>query len=261
VKAHAVVPAHVGAERLAGWVPCHDVRDAEGRLLARKGEVLSVGAARRLAEAETGEVHLIELEPGDLHEDPAGERLAVAVSGPGVRIRDSSGGQWALVAETRGLVRVRVDALAAVNALEGISVYTLYDRQAVDAGEVVAKAKVTPLVIAEAVVREAEARCAAARGLVAVAAFRPLQVAAVAPASLEEKARRRFESALREKLAWFGASLGSLAFVDDDPAELAGAAPGPAAREAFAHGGPLGLDMASRFPPYRADQARGALPE
>lgn len=224
MKAHAVVPADVGVDRLVGWVLCHDVRGGDGKLAVRKGEIVDTASARRLvalAGAGRDEVHLLEMEPGDLHEDVAGERLAAAAAGPGLRIRDSSGGQWALVAVSRGLVRVGVDALAAVNGLEGISVYTLYDGQVVDAGEVVAKAKVTPLVIPEGVVREAEARAGAAGGLVTVRAFRPLRVAAVAPASLEPKARARFEAALREKLAWFGAMLADLAFVEADGTELA----------------------------------------
>lgn len=347
MKAHALVPAAVGAERLVGWVLCHDVPDAAGKTALRKGQLLDAASARRLVEVATGEVHLIELEPGDLHEDPAGQRLAAAAAGPAVRVRDAAAGQWALVAERRGLLRVRVEALAAVNALEGISVYSLYDGQVVDAGEVVARAKVTPLVIPEAVVREAEGRARAAGGLVSVRPFRALAVAAVAPASLEPRVRARFEAALREKLAWFGATLGHLAFVEADGGELAGAveaglaggarlviaaganaldpldplfaalerlggrlvrkgvpahpgsllwlafvgeAPvlgmpscgmfsqatlfdlvlprllagepvGPTELAAFGHGGLLNRDMAFRFPPYRAGQDRGALPE
>jgi hypothetical protein len=346
VKAHAVVPREAGAERLVGRVLCHDVRDGAGKVALRKGRVLDAASARRLVEVAAGDVHVIEMEPGDLHEDPAGERLALAARGPGVKVRDAAGGQWSLVAEGRGLLEVRTGALAAVNALDGLSVYTLYDAQVVDAGEVLARAKVTPLVIAEAVVREAEAR-AAAGGLVAVRSFRPLAVAAVAPASLDARARERFAAALREKLAWFGAGLTRLDYVDADagalaramaagvadraellvaaganaldpldpvfaalerlggrvvrrgvpahpgsllwlaalgsiplvgmpscgmfsqatmfdlvlPRILAGRPVGAAELAAFGHGGLLNRDMAFRFPPYRAGQERGALPE
>ena len=347
MKAHAVVPAQVGPERLVGWVVCHDVHDAAGRFGIRKGTVLNAEDARRLVELGSHEVHLIEMEGGDVHEDPAGERLAAAVASDGVRVRDSSGGQWALTALHRGLLAVRVEALAAVNALEGVSVYTLYDRQVVDAGEVVARAKVTPLVIPEAVLAETERRCRAAGRLVAVRPFQALTVAAVAPASLAPRARTRFEAALREKLGWFGAGLGRLDFVEADagalaraigdgvaagarlvvaaganaldpldpvftalehlgarlvrrgvpahpgsllwmaslgevpilgmpscgmfsqatlfdlilPRLLAGQPVGPRELAAFGHGGLLGHDMAFRFPPYRAGQDRGALPE
>lgn len=347
MKAHAVVPAHVGSERLIGWVLCHDVRDTAGKLALRKGEILDAAGAARLVATARGEVHLIEMEAGDLHEDPAGRRLATAVAGPGVRVRDAAAGQWAITAQSRGLLKIGVEALAAVNALEGVSVYTLYDGQVVDAGEVVARAKVTPLVLPEAIVREAETRSRAASGLVAVRPFRSLAVAALAPAGLESRVRARFEAALREKLGWFGARLARLVFVDEDaagvaraleesrehgaelivvaganaldpldpvftalerlrarivrrgvpahpgsllwladagdlpilgmpscgmfsqatlfdlilPRLLAGEAVGPAELAAFGHGGLLNREMAFRFPPYRAGQDRGALPE
>jgi molybdopterin biosynthesis enzyme len=341
------VPSEVGAGRLVGLVPAHDVRDGEGRVVVRKGTVLDAGAAGRLAALGGREVHLIEPEPGDVHEDPAGSRLAAAAAGEGVEVGEAAGGQRALRAGRRGLLRVDAAALAAVNAVEGVSVYTLYDGQVVDAGEVVGRAKITPLLIAEATVAEAERRARAARGLLAVRAFRPAAVAAVAPATLPPKVRARFEAALREKLDWFGARLVHLAFLPPEapalaeglraalaggaevlvvgganaldpvdpvflaldlidarvvrrgvpahpgsllwlarsgatpivgmpscgmfsqatlldlilPRLLAGETVGAAELAALGHGGLLGREMAFRFPPYRAGQDRGALPE
>jgi hypothetical protein len=220
VKAHALVPADSSAERFVGWVLAHDVRDPAGALIGKKGERLDAAGAARLVAGSRAEVHLLEMEPGDLHEDPAGERVARAAAGAGVTVRDSAGGQWALVAGHRGILRVAVPALAAVNGLEGMSVYTLYDGQVVDAGEVVARAKVTPLVVAEAVVREAEARLRPVGGCVAVRAFEPLPVGAVAPASLAPRPRARFEAVLREKLDWFGAPLARLAYAESDAGAL-----------------------------------------
>ena len=212
MKAHALVPRDSAAERLVGWVLAHDVRDAEGALLGRKGDRLDAASAARLVAGSASEVHLIEMEAGDLHEDPAGERVARAVAGRGVTVRDSATGQWAIRAEHRGLLRVAIDDLAAVNGLEGVSVYTLFDGQVVDAGEVVGRAKVTPLVIAGSVVGEAEERLRQSGGCVVVRPFEARPVSAVAPGSLVPRVRARFEAVLREKLDWFGAPLTSLAY-------------------------------------------------
>jgi hypothetical protein len=135
-------------------------------------------------------------------------------------VRDSASGQWAIVSAHRGILRVAITPLAGVNGLEGASVYTLFDGQVVDAGEVVARAKVTPLVISEAVVREVEGRAREAGGCVAVRQFEPLPVAAVAPASLGSRPRARFEAVLREKLEWFGAPLVRLEYAESEPAAL-----------------------------------------
>ena len=214
-----------------GLVLAHDVRDGEGRVVAEKGQVLDLAAAARLVAADRHEAHLIEPEPGDLHEEEAGSRLARAVAGAGVEVRAATGGQWSLAASTRGLLQVQVEGLTEVNALEGISVYTLYDGQVVDGREVVARAKVTPLVIAGAIVEEAEKRARAAGGLIAVRPFRASTIVALAPATLLPRARTRFEAALREKVDWFGSRLGRLAFVPAEVEALAGAL-----REALAAG-------------------------
>jgi hypothetical protein len=220
VKAHALVPTDSSAERLVGWVLAHDVRDAAGALLGRKGDCLDAAGAARLVAGSREEIHLLEMEPGDLHEDPAGERVARAVAGAGVTVRDSASGQWAIVAGERGILRVAIASLAAVNGLEGASVYTLFDGQVVDGGEVVARAKVTPLVIAEAVVREVEERARPVGGCVAVRSFERRPVGAVAPANLAPRARARFEAVLREKLEWFGAPLVRLAYAEAEAAAL-----------------------------------------
>ena len=226
MKAHSLVPSDTSAERLVGWVPAHDVRDASGTILVRKGERLDTASAARLVASARSEVHLIELEPGDLHEDPAGERVARAVAGAGVSVRDAAIGQWAIVSGHRGILRVTTSTLSAANRLDGVSVYTLFDGQVVDADEVVARAKVTPLVIAESVVREAEALAARAGGCIAVRGFEPTPVGAVVPATLTPRARARFESVLREKLEWFGAPLVRLSYPEADSATFGEAVEG-----------------------------------
>lgn len=207
MKAIALRRQDATAEQLAGRVLCHDVRDGEGRVVGAKGAVVDAALAAALLAASWEELHLLAPEAGDLHEEAAGRRLAAAVVGEGVEVRGYTGGQWTLAATRRGLLDVRRPALAAVNAQEGISVFTLFHRQPVEAGETVARCKVTPLVIAEAVVRAVEDRARAAEGLVAVRAFRPTTIGAVARESLDARQRGRFAEALDRKVAWFGSRL------------------------------------------------------
>jgi molybdopterin biosynthesis enzyme len=129
------------------------------------------------------------------------------VAGDGVAVRGYTGGQWTLVATRRGLLRIRTGALTDVNAQEGMSVFTLFDGQPVEPGEAVAKAKVTPLAIAETVVRTVETLAAAAGGVVLVAGFRPSTIGAIARESLDARQRARFESALKQKIDWLGGRL------------------------------------------------------
>ncbi|HEY3190850.1 MAG TPA: hypothetical protein VGJ70_25385, partial [Solirubrobacteraceae bacterium] len=208
-------------EALTGTVLCHDVRDGAGKIVRAKGATLAASDAAAVLEAPWEEIHVLALDAGDLHEEEAGARLASAVVGDGAEVKGYTGGQWALAATRRGLFRVDVDALAEVNAHGPISVFTLFDGQPVEPGEVVARAKVTPLVIAETTLLAIEARARRVRGIVGVKAFRPLTVGVVARERLDDKQRARFETALRQKIDWAGGSLLPVRYAGVSPQAVA----------------------------------------
>jgi hypothetical protein len=221
VKTHLVSRKDVSQEILLGRVICSDVRDGDGKIAIRKGEILDARHVVMLTALPWVQLSLIEIEPGDLHEAPAGERLARAVVGRGVKVAGFIGGQWALISTTRGLLSVNVDALQRVNSIEAMSVYTLFDGQPVDGGETVAKAKITPLVTRERDVAEAERLCRESKGLVAVTPFQRHVISAVARENLDDRARERFQKALSEKIGWFGSTLAGIRFAPNDPEVVA----------------------------------------
>src|SRR6266852_5419280 len=160
--------------------------DIEGRVLVhdlgpdlRKGTVLSPEHLERVR--RSGEVHIIELEPGDLHEDVAAMRLAAALSAPNLEPQPPIQSQARLIASLRGLVRVRAEAVDAINALGYMSVFTLMDGQAVAKGEEVAGFKVTPVAVPGRLIEAAE--------------------------RIKPKARELFRGAVTSKLGWYGADL------------------------------------------------------
>ncbi|OLC30167.1 MAG: hypothetical protein AUH81_20730 [Candidatus Rokubacteria bacterium 13_1_40CM_4_69_5] len=208
-------------ETLTGTVLCHDVRDAAGKIVGSKGARLDAASASAVLAAPWDEVHLLAMEPGDLHEEEAGGRLARAVIGEGVEVKGYTGGQWTLAATRRGLLSIPRAALVAVNVQEGVSVFTLFDGQPVEPGETVGKAKVTPLVIAEQTIVSVERTARAARGLLAVKSFRPMTVGAVARENLDAKQRARFESALKQKIDWFGGRLPPIRYAGSSPRAVA----------------------------------------
>lgn len=186
--------------------------DIEGRVLVhdlgpdlRKGTVLEAGHLERLR--QLGEIHVVELEPGDVHEDAAARRLAAALAGPGLEGTPPVQSQSRLIALRRGLVRVRGDGVDAVNALGFISIFTLMDGQAVAEGEEVAGCKVTPVAVPGALLEKAEQLCRDQGPLVEVLEFRPLKTFVVATERLKPRARELFRSAVTAKLGWYGAEV------------------------------------------------------
>lgn len=197
---------------LRNTVVTQDVRIGDTRL--RKGHRLSEGDAALLTALDRP-VHAIVLDAGDIHEDDAGARLAAAVAGPGVDIQGPKFSRYNLIARSKGLLRVDADTLLALNRLPGIAVFTLADRSPVVPGQITAGIKVTPVAIADDVLREAEAIAAAAGPIVQVAPFQPLQVAVIITEQPDWKAREAFQSAVTKKIGWYGGAV--MGFSDLEP--------------------------------------------
>jgi hypothetical protein len=195
---------------LVGRVLCHELRGDDGRVALAKGRILDDEDAHRALELSWSELHLLALADGDVHEDAAGDRIARLVAGDGIAVRPPSGGHWPLASTRRGLLRVDAARLARLNELEGPCVYSLYDGQVVEAGEVVARAKIIPFAVGARTMADVESVCADGGGAVAVRAFEPRRIGAVVHQSLGDRAVSRFRDAVAEKIAWFGSSLGTL---------------------------------------------------
>ena len=202
--------------------------DIEGRVLVhdlgpdlRKGTVLSLEHLERVR--QSGEVHVVELGPGDLHEDVAAKRLAAALSGPNLEAQPPVKSQSRLIAKRRGLVRVRAELVDAINALGFMSVFTLMDGQAVAEGEEVAGCKVTPVAVPGGLIEDAE-RIAREQGpVIELLPFRPLRTFVVVTERLKPKARDLFRAAVTAKLGWYGAEVMALREVARTPEAVAGA--------------------------------------
>ncbi len=187
--------------------------EVEGRVLThdlgprlRKGRILGAGDLEALRGA-AGEIHVVELEPGDVHEDAAAARLAAAIAGEGVVVEGPHQSQMRLAAGRRGLLRVAADSVDRLNGLGTVSVFTLPDGQAVNQGEEVAGTKVTPVAVPSRLLEEAERLSAASGPVVTVLPFKPLRTLVVATERLKPKARDLFRQAVVAKLGWYGAEL------------------------------------------------------
>ncbi|MEP7105122.1 MAG: hypothetical protein ABI838_04675 [Chloroflexota bacterium] len=183
--------------------------DVSGRVLThdlgadlRKGTVLTADHLPRLRAVR--EVHVMELDSGDVHEDAAAVHLGRAVGGDGVRVEGPVQSQVRLVATRRGLLRINAAAVDAINHVPWVSVFTSVDGQAVDTGEEVAGAKVIPVAVPDGVL-QAVAAIAARAPVVQVLPFRPLTTAIVVTERLKPRARELFAAAVARKLGWYGA--------------------------------------------------------
>jgi molybdopterin biosynthesis enzyme len=113
---------------------------------------------------------------------------------------------------------VRIPELERLNRLDPLEVFTVFDGQTVEAGDLVASVKVAPHVVPARVVEVAErvAARAGGRGVVRVAGFERRRVGVVVKESLHAPARARFEASVRLKVESLGSELASVAYVADE---------------------------------------------
>ena len=113
-------------------------------------------------------------EAGELHEDDAAIRLAAAVAGPGLTVRGPAQSRVDLLAEAPGVLNVRVAELERLNRIDPLEVFTAFDGQVVEQGDLVASVKIAPHLVDAATV-DAGARLAGfgSHPIVWVAPFLP----------------------------------------------------------------------------------------
>jgi len=211
------VPAELAGAVLARDLVLDGVRWEKGRRLSRADlEALADPAVV----APAGEVTVLILEPGDVHEDEAAVRLAAAVAGGGLNVRGPAQSRVDLLAAADGVLHVRTGVLERINRLDPLEVFTRFDGSVVQAGDLVGSVKVAPHVVEDRVLGAAERIAGRAGPVVRVAPFLARRVAVVVKESLHAPARERFEDSVRAKVESLGSTIVSIAYVADDESEV-----------------------------------------
>jgi hypothetical protein len=211
-------------EAIDGLVLAHDIRaPGNHRDLLPKGRILKAADWTVIAQAGIEAVHLIRMDPDDVHEDDAARRLSRLVAGPGIDSHGPVESQMRLSAATNGIFEVDVARLERLNAIPDISIFTLFDGQLVPAGKTVAGVKVTPFCVSLARLNAAAEVCAGGPPLLQVLRFQPMKVAVLVRERLSPALRQKFESAIRTKVSWFGSEISQIRYVSDDAAQVADA--------------------------------------
>ncbi|MBV1706542.1 MAG: molybdopterin-binding protein [Hyphomicrobiales bacterium] len=179
------------AESLGGII-AHAVR--RDGLMLKKGTLVGAREHRQLLDAGITSVMIARLEPGDIGEDEAASRLALALAGAHVKVEAPFTGRANLFADTAGLLIFESATIDAINAPdERITVATLGALKAVVEGEMVGTVKIIPFALEAPALESALTRCGS--GL-RIAPFRAHRVAVIStvlpslkPATIEKTLR------------------------------------------------------------------------
>src|ERR1700675_2495268 len=140
----------------AGAILAHSLR--LGATALKKGRVLSPEDIGLIAAAGVERIVAARLDPGDIREDEAGNRLPSAAAGPNIVTARAFTGRANLFAEARGLLVVDRDRLDRRNSVdEAVTLGTLPPFALVEPRQMVATVKIIPFAVPEGAVQTAAA--------------------------------------------------------------------------------------------------------
>ena len=212
----------VPVEEAVGMVLCQDLTrivpgEFKGRAF-RKGHVVKKEDIETLLKMGKANLYVWEVEEGFLHENEAARRIAIAASGPGIRLTEPCEGRINLIADRNGLLKINVPALHRINAIDQMVFGTVHTGQQVMAKRAVAGTRVVPLVIEQKKVEQVEEICRQAFPLVEVKPFVARNIGMVTTGSEIYSGRivDRFGPVLREKFADLNGSITRQVLTSDD---------------------------------------------
>ncbi len=168
----------VPLDEARGAIMAHSQR--VGDRMIRKGSVLDDDALAALREAGREDVIVARLEPGDVPEDIAADRLAQPLVSPLLARTRAATGRVNLAAEVPGLLRIdtaKVDRLNTID--ESLTIGTLPDYSVVAPKDLVATVKIIPFSVPGNVLAVAEALARQGGALLTLHPFRHLKVGLV----------------------------------------------------------------------------------
>jgi molybdenum cofactor cytidylyltransferase len=195
-----------------------------GAAVLKKGRVLSAADVALITAAGLDHVVAARLDPGDIREDEAATRIAVAAAGPNITTATAFTGRANLFAEARGLFVVdkgRLDRLNSVD--EAVTLGTLPPFALVEPRQMVATVKIIPFAVPEAAVATACAFASEDQKLLRVAAFVPRRVALIQTRlpGFKESILDKTSEVTGQRLAALGCSLVSEERCAHEAADLA----------------------------------------
>lgn len=213
----------ISVDEAIGKVLAHDITEIRpGQFKGatfKKGHIVKkedLGHLRRLGKEH---LYVLHIGPGEVHEDEAALRLAMALAGPGVVYGDQpSEGKVAMKSAFRGLLKVDVEALTEFNLVPEVTCSSRHNNVLVDGGEIVAATRAIPLIIETTLLTRAAKIAEAGGGIFSVKKLSQPKTGLVITGSevfsglIEDK----FAPLIRKKLRFFGCHLEETLFAPDE---------------------------------------------
>ena len=202
----------IRTEDAVGHVLCHDItqiiKDKKKGVVFSKGHIVKEEDIPVLLSVGKEHLFVWEKQPGILHENEAAEILYKICAGSNMHGSDIKEGKIELIADCDGLLKIRRDALLAVNSLGEMMIASRHGDFAIHKGDKIAGTRVIPLVIEQSKMDRA-VEAAGPEPIFSVLPFHPKKVAVVTTGSEIQKGliKGTFTPVLQGKLAEYSCEM------------------------------------------------------
>jgi len=185
----------------------------------RKGHTVKKEDLPRLLDMGKKQVFVLDLSPGELHEDEAARRMGKAMAGKGIGRRGPREGKIDFFSKSFGLLKVKVTAIEKINSLGALILSTRHNFSTIRPDEIIAGTRTIPLTIRESKVKKVEEICRRSGPVLEILPFRKKKVGVVVTGSEIYEGRIKDTSAeiVSKKTDGFGSRVVRVAVTPDDP--------------------------------------------
>ncbi len=208
-------------EEAVGTVLCHDITQIipgkfKGRAF-KKGHIIKQEDIPRLLDIGKKHLYVLDLRDGMVHEDEAALRIARAAAGPGVKITEPSEGKVSFIAAQKGLLKINVEALYGINAVEDIMFATIHNNQVVNEGKNLAGTRIIPLATNSSNIQNVEEICRNNYPIIQIKPLQPCKVGVVTTGSevYHGRIKDKFGPVIQEKMQQLGSEVIGQKLVSD----------------------------------------------
>lgn len=212
----------VRVEDAVGMVLAHDLtKIVPGEFKGaayKKGYIIKEEDIEKLKDMGKNHINIMELTENDIHEDDAAIRIGNAISGNGVYITDPSEGKVTIKSKERGLLKINLDILEAVNDIELIIIATLHNNTVVEKDQAVAGTRIIPLSIEKEKIEKIEKICKDLGAIITVKKLKDLKAGIVVTGSevYNGRIKDKFGPILEKKIEYFGGTVQGVKYASDD---------------------------------------------
>jgi molybdenum cofactor synthesis domain-containing protein len=216
----------VNVREAVGMTLCHDITkivpgEFKGRLF-KKGHIIKIEDIPKLLDIGKENIYVWDLQKGFTHENDAAMEIAMVVAGSGVEFTEPNEGKVEIKAAIDGLLKINVEKLFEINAIDQIVLSTIKGNRFVAKGKSVAGTRIVPLVIENHFLRQIEDLCSKNDPVIEVKPFISFKVGIITTGSeiYHGRIKDQFGPILKAKFEALGSQIMQQIFVPDSIEEI-----------------------------------------